>query len=78
MKDYRNMAKQFADEHGFDIVRPCTEHSGYSYFQLDFSNRPRYTGHPHIIKISSTGKILVVADVDEIYWAVNNLQNIEQ
>ena len=78
MADYQDIVKQFADKHGLDIVHFCLECDGLRYFHLDFSNRPRYTGHPHIIKISSTGKILVVADVDEIYWAVNNLQNIEQ
>ena len=58
MKDYQNIAKQFADKHGFDIVRPCAEHNGYSYFHLDFSKRPRYTGHPHVVKSAPQGKLL--------------------
>lgn len=78
MKDYQNIAKQFADKHGFDIVRPCAERKGYSYFHLDFSTKPRYTGHPHVVKISTTGKISVVADVNEIYWAVKQVTKDEQ
>lgn len=71
--NYQNIAKQFAEKHGFDIVRHCAERNGYSYFQLDFSKKPRYTGHPHVVKISSTGEILVIADVNEIYWAVKQI-----
>jgi len=73
MKDYQNIAKQFATKHGFDIVHYCSEVNGYSYFLLDFSDKPHYTGHPHVVKISTTGKISVVADLDEIYWAANQI-----
>lgn len=78
MKNYLNIAKRFADKHGFDIVKTCAERNGFSYFHLDFSGRTRYTGHPHIIKISTTGKVLVVADINEIYWAVKKATTPEQ
>lgn len=70
MNEIPKIVQETAAKHGFDIVRPCAERKGFRYFLLDFSNKPRYTGHPHVVQISSTGKILVVADLKEIYWAV--------
>ena len=72
MKDYQKIAKQYAEQHGCDIVQPSAERGGYRYFHLDFTGRPRYTGHPHIIKISPTGKVQRVLNVDEIYWAYSH------
>lgn len=72
MTDYNDIAKQYAAQHGFDIVQPsAAERNGYKYFHLDFTGRPRYTGHPHIIKINPSGKVQQVLNVDEIYWAYN-------
>ena len=72
MKDYNDIAKQYAAQHGFDIVQPsAAERNGYRYFHLDFTGRPRYTGHPFIIKISPAGKVQQVLNFDEIYWAYN-------
>ncbi len=70
MKDYNDIAKQYSEKHGYDVIRPSAERNRYRYFHVDYSVRPRYLGHPHIIKISSTGKIKRVFNVDEIYWAV--------
>ena len=61
--------RKYATENHCDIVEPCTESKGYAYFHLDYTGRARYTGHPHIIKISPTGKVHRVLDFDEIYWA---------
>lgn len=72
MKDYNDIAKQYAERHGCDIVQPSAERGGYRYFHLDFTGRPRYTGHPHIIKISPAGKVQRVLNFDEIYWAYNH------
>ena len=58
MKDYNDIAKQYA------------ERNGYRYFYVDYADRPRYLGHPHIIKISPAGKVQRVLNVDEIYWVV--------
>lgn len=70
MKDYQDIAKQYAAQHGCNIVQPTTaERNGYRYFYLDYTGRPRYTGHPHIIKISPSGKAQRVLNTDEIYWA---------
>ena len=64
----------YADEHGCDIVQPTSaERNGYMYFYLNRTIRPRYMGHPHIIKISLSGKVQRVFDVDEIYWAFNRV-----
>ncbi len=70
MKDYQDIAKQYAAKHGCDIVQPTTaERNGYKYFYLDYSVRPRYMGHPYIIKISPSEKAQRVLNTDEIYWA---------
>ena len=71
MKDYYDIAKQFADKEGLDVVQYCTERNGYHYFYLNYTVRPRYMGHPHIIKISPIGKIQWVRDFHERYWAYN-------
>ena len=71
-----DIVKQFANKHGFDIINPCAKRNGWSYFLFDFSNRPHYTGHPHIVKIDSTGKILVVTDLKEIYWATKQASTL--
>lgn len=72
MKNYNDIAKQYAERNGYSIVRPSAERSGYRYFQVDYADRPRYLGHPHIIKISSAGKVQRVLNVDEIYWAYSH------
>lgn len=73
MIDYQNIAKRSADEHGCDIVLPSTaERNGHKYFYLARTGSPRYLGHPHIIKISPSGKVQRV-DIDEIYWAFNRV-----
>ena len=61
--------RKYATENHCDIVKPSIESKGYMYFYLNMTVRPRYLGHPHIIKISQTGKVHRVLDVDEIYWA---------
>ena len=72
MKDYQGIAKQYADKQGCDIVQPTSaERSGYKYFHLDRSVRSHYTGNPYIIKISPSGKVQQVFNLDEIYWAYN-------
>lgn len=79
MKDYQDIAKKYAEEHGCNILQPAAERNGYRYFHLDYTGRPRYTGHPHIIKISPAGKVQRVLDVDEIYWAYKRrVKNAEQ
>jgi hypothetical protein len=79
MVDYQKIAKQYANQ-GCDIVQPTSaERNGYRYFYLDRSDRPRYTGHPYIIKISPVGKVQQVLDLDNIYWARNQrITNGEQ
>ena len=70
MIDYQKIAKQYADKQGYDIVQPTSaERNGYRYFYLTQAVRPRYLGHPHIVKISPSGKVQRVLNVDEIYWA---------
>lgn len=64
-------AKEYAKANKFDIIRPAIEENGATYFMLDYTGRPRYTGHPHIIKISPTGKVKRVLDVETIYRIYN-------
>ena len=72
MKDYQDIAKQYAQQHGCDIVQPTTAvRNGNRYFHIDCTGRARYTGHPHIIKISPAGQVQRVLKTDEIYWAYN-------
>ena len=63
------LIKKYAQEHRCDIIKRCTERNGFIYYVLDFSSRPRYTGHPHVVKISHKGMVIRVFDVEEIYWA---------
>ena len=76
MGRYQDIVKRFAEKHGFDIVRFCIECVGLRYFHLDFSTRPRYTGHPHIVKVDDAGELIVVTDVNEIYWVMKNQTKI--
>lgn len=71
MIDFDEIAKQYAKENGFDIVCPCIKHNGNMYFYFNYTVRPRYLGHPHVVKISNKGKIEQVLEFHEIYWAVN-------
>lgn len=70
MTDYQDIAKQYAKINGYGIIRSSAIRNGYRYFHVDYTERPRYLGHPHIIKISPSGKVQRVLDFDEIYWAV--------
>ena len=65
--DYYKIAKKYATEHKWDIVQPSAERNGYRYYHLDYTGRARYTGHPHIIKISPVGKVQRVLNFDDIY-----------
>lgn len=69
-----NFPKAILDEarnNGFDKVTFCTESNGYKYYRFNSSNRPRYTGHPIVIKLKLNGTIEQVLDIDEIYWATD-------
>lgn len=75
--EYEDIIIPFANKHHFDIVHFCAKQNGYAYFHLDFTGRPRYTGLPHIIKVNATKKILIVTNLDEIYWAFNQLHSLD-
>lgn len=73
MNNYQDIAVKYAGKHGCNIVQPSAiERNGYRYYHIDYTGRQRYTGHPHIIKISPAGKVQRVLNVDEIYWAYNH------
>ena len=52
-----NAAKNYAKANNCDIIRPAIEQGGYSYFCIDFTGRPKYTGHPIVIKVNQFGKV---------------------
>ena len=68
--DKQDIADKYAKSNGFDSAELVAVKDGVAYYFLDWKNRPRYTGHPNVIKISHTGKTIVVADRDERYWAI--------
>lgn len=70
MKRLNDIAMQNAKELGYDIVYPAGERDGYHYYRFDYANRPKYLGHPYVIRISSLGDIERVLDLDERYWAI--------
>ena len=72
MNDCDEIAKQYAHENGYDILHASVAHNGYRYFHLDYTGRARYTGHPRVIKINTSGKVQQVLNLDEIYWACKN------
>jgi hypothetical protein len=77
MLDYISIAKEYAEELGCDIIKPSAVKGGYHYFYLNRTVRPRYLGHPHVIKISPSGKVQRVLDFEEIYWAYKKARKEE-
>ena len=78
MVNHQDIAEKYAKEHGCDIVEPAARRDGYSYFHIDYTGRSHYTGHPHIIRISPKGRsIRRVLDTHELYWAFNQIANLQ-
>ncbi|MGN0036661.1 MAG: hypothetical protein ACI36X_05530 [Bacteroidaceae bacterium] len=71
MKDAFDIVKKYANEHGYDTVRPAGAKSGFSYFHaFNQSSIGHKTGLPHIIKINEAGQLSVVKNLKERMWAV--------
>lgn len=70
--DYYGIAKRYAERTNHHVALFCVAHKGFHYFWIRYSEDdwPRYTGHPLIIKISTSGRISLVTDLDVINWAV--------
>ena len=66
----QDIADRYARRNGFDKAELCAVRDGVAYFHLMWEPRPKYSGHPNVIRISPTGKILVVTDMEEKYWAI--------
>ena len=66
----QEIADRYARCNGFDTAEYVAVKNGFAYFLLKWNPRPKYTGHPNVIKISQTGAIHVLTDREEIYWAV--------
>lgn len=66
----QDIADKYAKRNGFDTAELVAVKDKAAYYLLEWNDRPRYTGHPNVIKISHTGKILVVTDRAERYWAI--------
>jgi 8-oxo-dGTP diphosphatase len=73
LENSQKIAEKFAKHKGFDITELCAEKDGYKYYQLMWNPQPKYTGHPNVIKIAPTGRVIVLEDREEIYWAVMQL-----
>jgi hypothetical protein len=69
-KNRQEIANKYAAENNFDSAEIIATRGDDAYYRLDFKNRPRYTGYPDVIKISSSGKVSIVLDKNEIYWAI--------
>ena len=70
MTNKQDIADRYAAKNGFDVASLVATKDGWAYYRLGWNNRPRYTGHPCVIKISHTGNVLAVTDIEERYWAV--------
>ena len=58
--------------------RACGPARRLQLFHLDYNGRPHYTGHPHIIRISPKGRsIRRVLDTHELYWAFNQIADLQ-
>ena len=76
----QELAVQYAKQNGYDIVTPVVTKNGYVYYRVDWKDKPCYTGHPHIIKIrtNQAKKVVIVTDLDEIYWAVGLINTTDR
>ena len=66
----QDLADRYAKDNGFDQAELVAVKDDMAYFHLMWVPRPKYTGHPNVIKISQTGEIIVVKDREEKYWAI--------
>ena len=66
----QDIADRYAKSNKFDTAELVAVKDRMAYYRLDWESRPRYTGHPCVIKISPSGKVQPVTDRDEIYWAI--------
>lgn len=71
------IARQYAATIGKQIAEFCVTKGEDSYFRIDYAVRPRYLGHPHVIKISDNGDITQIRELDEIYWALTNRATVK-
>lgn len=66
-----NIARAYATKFGANTIREAGVQKGFYYFTVfnDYTI-DKYTGLPHIIKISRTGRISVVNNLREKMWAM--------
>lgn len=71
MKDYQNIAKQYAERQGYDSVRAAGERNGYRYFHIfSAASVGHKTGMPQFVKISEHGTPVPIKNLTERMWAV--------
>jgi hypothetical protein len=66
--------KKYARENNFDVIYPSIQLDGYAYFRLDYQHKPRYTGHPIIVKVNNSRNVVRVRDLEEAYMAANEVK----
>lgn len=68
--DALKIAWEYARENGKDTVRLAGERDGYKYFHVfTWATRKHKLGIYQYIKISLTGKVTKIYDLQEIMWA---------
>ena len=68
--DYQKIAEEYAVNHGKDTVRKAGDRNGYKYFHVFSSDTKGHKlGLYQYIKISLTGSVTKIYDLQEIMWA---------
>ena len=72
MIDYESIAKKFAQAHGYDTIRYAGHRDGWEYYHIySFRSVGHKTGMPKFVKINKNGTSILVNNLSERMWALN-------
>lgn len=72
MIDYEDIAKKFAQTQGCDAIRYAGNRDGYEYYHIFMTSSIGHkTGMPEFVKISKNGTSILVNNLSERMWALN-------
>lgn len=72
MVDFKEIARQYAAQKGFDSVREAGERNGYKYFHIyNAANEGYKTGMPQFVRIYEDGSASLVENNKERMWALH-------